>query len=313
MSRPAIVLDCDPGLDDAIAILCATRYADLVAITTVAGNVSLDKTTRNALVVCRLAGIEVPVHAGAAEALVPHLHTAADVHGESGLGGTVDIEPDREPASTDAPGALCALARERDDLHLVALGPLTNVALAIRRDPSFVSRLRSLTIMGGSTTGGNITAAAEFNIFVDPEAAAIVFDSGVPVRTVPLDCTHQVVAQAQHAAALRDAATPTAGFVADLLDHYGRLGAAIDLAGQGALHDPCAVLSVVHPELFGFVPQRLDIELDGRLTRGMTVVDARPSVQPHEHNAHLAHSVDARRVLQLILGAAIDPHGPPAA
>jgi inosine-uridine nucleoside N-ribohydrolase len=311
MSRPAIVLDCDPGLDDAIAILCAARYADLVAITTVAGNVSLDKTTRNALVVCHLAGIDVPVHAGAAEALVPHQHGAADVHGESGLGGEVDIETGREPASTDAPGALCALARARDDLHLVAVGPLTNVALAIRRDPSFAARLRSLTIMGGAATGGNVTAAAEFNIFIDPEAAAIVFDSGVPVRTVPLDCTHQVVARAHHAARLREAATPTATFVADLLDHYGRLGAAIDLAGLGALHDPCAVLSVVHPELFGFVPRKVDIELDGQRTRGMTVLDTRPRVRPHEQNAHMALSVDAGRVLRLILEAAIDPHGSP--
>jgi inosine-uridine nucleoside N-ribohydrolase len=311
MSRPAIVLDCDPGLDDAIAILCAARFADLVAITTVTGNVSIDKTTRNALVVCRLAGIDVPVHAGAAEALVPHQHGAAEVHGESGLGGDVDIDPGCGPASSDAPGALCALARERDDLHLVAVGPLTNVALAIRRDPSFAARLRSLTIMGGAVTGGNVTSAAEFNIFIDPEAAAIVFDSGVPIRTVPLDCTHQVVARAHHATALREAATPTATFVADLLGHYGRLGAAIGLAGLGALHDPCAVLSVVHPELFGFLPRRVDIELDGRLTRGMTVVDARPSVRDDEQNALVALSVDAGRVLRLVLAAAVDPHGPP--
>lgn len=309
MTRPAIVLDCDPGVDDAFAILAAARVAELVAITTVNGNVSLAKTTRNALAIVELAGLDVPVHAGAATPLVPHDLDASTVHGASGLGDVAIAEPTRTVASDDAVGALVDIVRARDDIHLVAVGPLTNVALAIRRDPTFASRLRSLTVMGGASTGGNVTAAAEFNIHVDPEAAAIVFDAGARVRLLPLDLTHQVIARAAHVAQLRAAATPTGDFAADLLERYDRLGTAAQVTGLGALHDPCAVLAVSNPEWFGFVPRRIDIELDGRLTRGMTVVDARARVTAAEQNALMGCTVDADRVMRMIVTAAIDPKG----
>jgi inosine-uridine nucleoside N-ribohydrolase len=311
VTRPAIVLDCDPGIDDAMAILTAARYSDLVAITTVNGNVSLAKTTRNALVVAELAGLDVPVHRGSAEPLVPHVVDAAHVHGDTGLGAGVDLDVTRDIAGDDAVGYLVDTARARDDIHLVAVGPLTNVALAIRRDPSFASRLRSLTIMGGSASGGNVTAAAEFNIYVDPEAAAIVFGCGIAIRTIPLDLTRHVVARTAHVDQLAAAGTPTADFVAGLLAHYGRVAGDPRVPGPGALHDPCAVLSVTNPELFGLVPRRVDIELDGRHTRGMTVVDSRPRVAPEDHNAHFGYTVDAPRVLRMITDAAIDPRARP--
>lgn len=309
MTRAAIVLDCDPGLDDAVAILTARRYADLVAITTVNGNVSLDKTTRNALVVAQIADIDVPVHAGCAQPLVPHTLDASHVHGQSGLGADVSIELTRAVVSDDAVGFLVDLVQARDDIHLVAVGPLTNVALAIRRDPSFASRLRSLTIMGGAACGGNVTATAEFNIYIDPEAAAIVFASGVIVRTIPLDLTRHVIAQAEQVAQLRAAGTATSQFIADLLAHYGRIGATAKVPALGALHDPCAVLAVTNPELFGLVPRRVDIELDGQHTRGMTVVDSRPSVEAAEQNALVGYTVDSARVLRMIIDASIDPRG----
>jgi inosine-uridine nucleoside N-ribohydrolase len=305
------VLDCDPGLDDAVAMLTANRYADLVAITTVNGNVSLDKTTRNALVVAQVAGIDVPVHAGSAEPLVPHTLDASHVHGPSGLGGDVVIEPTRSVDSDDAVGFLVELVKQRTDIHLVAVGPLTNVALAMRRDPSFASRLRSLTIMGGAACGGNVTAAAEFNIYIDPEAAAIVFASGVPVRTIPLDLTRHVIAQKEHVEQLHAADTTTSRFIADLLAHYGRIGTTAKVPALGALHDPCAVLAVTNPELFGLVPRRVDIELDGAHTRGMTVVDSRPSVTADEQNALVGYSVDAPRVMRMIIAASIDPRPNP--
>lgn len=307
MTRPCVVLDCDPGLDDAIAILVAARYAELVAITTVNGNVSLDKTTRNALVVTQIAGLDVPVHRGSAEPLVPHVLDASHVHGDTGLGDGVGIELTRKIASDDAVGYLLEVVRERDDIHLVAVGPLTNVALAIRRDPTFATRLRSLTIMGGSAAGGNVTAAAEFNVYVDPEAAAIVFGCGIVVRTIPLDLTHQVIATAEHIGQLRAAATPTASFVADLLAHYDRIAPRARVPALGALHDPCAVLAVTNPDLFGLRPRLVDIELDGRHTRGMTVVDARPGVEPHRQNARFGYCVDAPRVLRMIIDASIEP------
>ena len=251
MTRPAVVLDCDPGVDDAIAILTAARYANVVAITTVNGNVAVDKTTCNALRVAQLAELDAPVHGGAATPLVAAPHDAAHVHADDGLANVELPPPCHDRASTDAVGFLLDITRQRDDIHLVASGPLTNLALAARTDPEFVHRLASLTIMGGGVGVGNVTAAAEFNIWADPEAAAIVF-------------------------------------------------------GAGAMHDPCAVLAVTHPQLFGFVARRVDIELTGTHTRGMTVVDERPSSKAPA-NAAVAYTVDAHAALQLILDAAVEP------
>ena len=199
MTRTPIVLDCDPGLDDVVAILTAARYADLVGITTVCGNSSLANTTRNALHVVELVGLDLPVHSGAASPLVAPLHDARHIHGESGLGGHVPTVS-RTVDGDDAAGWLCDLTRRRSDIHLVAVGPLTNVALAIRRDPGFAGRLAGLTIMGGGVNKGNVTAVAEFNIWADPEAAAVVFDSEITVRMAPLDLTLQVLMTEPHVA-----------------------------------------------------------------------------------------------------------------
>jgi inosine-uridine nucleoside N-ribohydrolase len=318
MTRPAIVLDCDPGVDDAFAILTAARYADLVAITTVNGNVSVDKTTRNALIVTQIAGIDVPVRRGAAVPLVAPVMGATRVHGETGLGEATLPALEREPASGHAVDFLLDITRRRDDIHLVAVGPLTNVALAVRTDPGFAARLAGLTVMGGAVGMGNVTATAEFNIWCDPEAAAIVYDAGIPVRTIPLDLTHRVRAGRAQVQELRAAATPSAQFAADLFDHYGHVppGEVTDAAdaerragitGSGAIHDPCAVLSVTHPELFDLVDRRLDVELHGRHTRGMTVVDQRGVPLDQPLNARVGQQVDADAVLRLILDASIEP------
>jgi inosine-uridine nucleoside N-ribohydrolase len=306
MTRPAIVLDCDPGHDDAVAILAASKYADLVALTTVCGNSSLDNTTRNALAVLEIAGIDVEVHRGAATPLVTEFRDAAHIHGASGLGG-VEPTTTREPASDDASGYLLDLTRTRDDIELVAVGPLTNVALAIRRDPGFVSRLAGLTIMGGGAGMGNVTATAEFNIWCDPEAAAVVFESGVNVRMVPLNLTTRVLIDGGHVAQLRTAATPTSSFIADLLDFYMARQREWGSENGGAVHDACAVLSVTHPELFDLVERRVDIELAGVHTRGMTVVDERASTPVKPRNARVAYEARAAEVLALIVGATIDP------
>jgi inosine-uridine nucleoside N-ribohydrolase len=306
MVRPAIVLDCDPGLDDAVAIMAAARYADLIGVTTVCGNSSLDNTTRNALAVLELAAVEAEVHRGAAAPLVAPFHSAAHIHGESGLGSTVPSTT-RSAASNDASGYLLDVTRDRSDVELVAVGPLTNVALAIRRDPDFVHRLAGLTIMGGGAGMGNVTAAAEFNVWADPEAASIVFESGVTVRMVPLNLTTKVLMTSDRIAALRDAATPTASFIADLLDYYSDRQRASGNERGGAVHDPCAVLSVTHPELFDFVARRVDVELAGSHTRGMTVVDERRAPPERICNASVAYGAKASEVLSLIVDAAITP------
>jgi inosine-uridine nucleoside N-ribohydrolase len=306
MARPAIVLDCDPGLDDAVAIMAAARYADLIGVTTVCGNSSLDNTTRNALAVLELAAVDADVHRGAAAPLVAPFHSAAHIHGESGLGSTVPSTT-RSAASNDASGYLVDVTRDRSDVELVAVGPLTNVALAIRRDPDFVHRLAGLTIMGGGAGMGNVTAAAEFNIWADPEAASMVFESGVTVRMVPLNLTTKVLMTGDRIAALRNAATPTASFIADLLDYYSDRQRASGSERGGAVHDPCAVLSVTHPELFDFVERRVDVELTGTYTRGMTVVDERQASPERLRNASVAYDARAPEVLSLIVDAAITP------
>jgi len=301
--RPRIILDCDPGVDDTLAILTAARYGDLVGITTVNGNVSIDHTTRNALAVTQIAHLDIPVHRGAERPLIAPVHGATRVHGITGFGAVEHPELCRSEASDDAVGYLLDMSRSHDDIDLVAIGPLTNIALAIRRDPGFVSRLRSLTLMGGAANGlGNVTAVAEFNIWADPESAAIVFDAGIMPTLIPLNLTHQVMADRRTIEQLLAAATTTSALAADLLGHT--IGITVD--GNTAMHDPCAVLAVTHPHLFGLHPRHVDVELTGSHTRGMTVIDDR-RYNSSPPNALVGYDVDHTAALELIVDACRDP------
>ena len=301
--RPSIILDCDPGVDDTLAILTAARYGDLLGITTVNGNVTVDHTTRNALTVTQIADLDIPVHRGADRPLLAPVHGATRVHGVTGFGVFEHPELRRREASDDAVGYLLDMSRTRDDIDLIAVGPLTNLALAIRRDPGFVSRLRSLTIMGGAANGlGNVTAVAEFNIWADPESAAIVFDAAIAPTLIPLNLTHQVMADRETIDQLRAAATATSALAADLLCHT--IGIAVD--GNAAMHDPCAVLAVTHPQLFGVHPRHVAIELTGSHTRGMTVVDERRH-NSSPPNALVGYDVDHTAALDLIVDACREP------
>ena len=301
--RPKIILDCDPGVDDSLAILTAARYGDLVGITTVNGNVSLEHTTRNALAVAQIAQLHVPIHRGADRPLVAPVHGATRVHGATGFGMVEHPELHRGETSTDATGYLLEMSRTHADLDLIAVGPLTNIALAIRRDPGFVARLRSLTIMGGAAHGmGNVTASAEFNIWADPEAAAIVFDAGATPTLIPLNLTLQVTADHGTIAQLRAEPTPTATLAADLLAHTTGVG----VDGTAALHDPCAVLAITHPDLFGVRARHVAIELNGTHTRGMTVVDERRHGIA-EPNALVGYDADTAAVVALIVAACRQP------
>lgn len=301
--RARIILDCDPGVDDTIAILTAARYGDLIGITTVNGNVSVDHTTRNALAVTQIAQLDVPVHRGADRPLVSPVQGATRVHGVTGFGAVEHPELSRSEASDDAVGYLLDMSRSHDDIDLIAIGPLTNIALAIGRDPTFISRWRSLTIMGGAAHGlGNVTAVAEFNIWADPEAAAIVFDAGSMPTVIPLNLTHQVMAGRATIDQLLAAATPTALLSADLLGHT--IGVMVD--GNTAMHDPCAVLAITHTALFGLRPRRVDVELTGAHTRGMTVIDDR-RFSTATPNALVGYDVDHTTALELIVDACTDP------
>ena len=306
--RPRIVLDCDPGLDDAIAILTAGHFGELVGITTVNGNVGIDHTTHNALVTAQIANLDVPVHRGAARPLIAPTMDAARIHGATGLGDVALPELTRAVDSEDAVAFLCDTARSVDDLHLVAVGPLTNVALALRRDPDLRSRLAGLTIMGGGAHAGNVTPVAEFNVWADPEAAAITFNEAAPLTMVGLDVTHRVLLGGDEAARMRSAGTPAADFAAALLDYaYARCR---EFGLEAApVHDATAIIAVTHPHLFRRSSHPVTVELRGEHTRGMTVTDMRPPAAIAAAPAPPVHDIvwdaDAEAVIELIVEAVI--------
>jgi inosine-uridine nucleoside N-ribohydrolase len=299
VAGPAVVIDCDPGHDDFLAILLAQRFASLRGITTVAGNSSLANTTRNACIAADMCGFRGPVVAGAAGPLLGEPRFAEHVHGASGLEGPEPPPVVRAPDDGDAGSFLIDTCGP--GTWLIATGPLTNVALAIRRDPGFATRLAGISVMGGSTSFGNMTPVAEFNIWADPEAASMVFNSGARLRLIGLNVTHTVLVGSPFVQRIRQLGSPAARFVGDLLDAFVSLyGKMSRQPGFAPIHDACALLWVTHPELFGSVSARVDIELAGAFTRGMTVVDLREVPDLTAANADVAVSADGGRVLDLL-------------
>jgi len=305
-----MIIDCDPGHDDAVMLVLAHRHADVVGITTVSGNAPIEATTMNALLLAQLLDWDVPVHAGAARPILAEPVHAPEVHGESGMEGAVLPPLTRLAAEHDAVSFLVEATRSEEGLWLVATGPLTNVALALRADPHLAERLAGISLMGGSASVGNVTAAAEFNVWADPEAAAITFASGCPVRMSGLDVTHQVLVDAAFAARVRAVGTPVAAVVADLfvheLDRYGTYATATPFP---PLHDPVALLVVTHPHLFERRAVPIAVETSGALTRGMTVVDRRSRTRSGDDPAagpittEWVHTADADAVLDLVVEA----------
>ena len=305
LAPPRLVLDCDPGHDDAVAIVVAARYADVAGITTVAGNAPLDRTTHNALVVRDLLGIDVPVHAGSSRPLLREPHSAAFVHGESGLDGADLPAPTTPLDGDDAIGFIVDTCRSVDDVWLVPVGPLTNIALALRAAPDIAGRIAGISLMGGGTFG-NRTPTAEFNVWADPEAAAIVFGYGGPLVMAGLDVTHQLQATPERIAEIDALPGVLAGVLADLLrffsDNYRTRHDPGSMRGA-AVHDPLAVLALTHPELFGRMPRHVSIETRGEHTRGMTVIDQRAITARAEPNCDVLTTVDDDRAFALLLDA----------
>ena len=296
-----IILDCDPGIDDAFAIAFAWGHPDLEirGITTVAGNVSLEKTTTNALRVCEFLGADrLPVVAGSPRPLLRPPLTAHGSHGESGLAGARLPPPTTGPHGGHAVDYLIeTIGAAPGEITLVATGPLTNVALAVRRRPDIVTQVRDFVIMGGSAGRGNVTPAAEFNIAVDPEAAAIVFGAGWTVTMVGLDVTLQ--ARADPAIKQR---LGTLGRLADdlLLPCLTEYATTPGL-GDPAVHDVCAVAHVASSGLLSCVPAAVEVETVGRWTSGMTVTDFR--APPQECNALVAMEIDVPAFWDVVLEA----------
>lgn len=299
-----LLLDCDPGHDDAIAIITALRHGELLGVTTVSGNVGLDLTTRNALITTQIVGAEVPVHSGAPRPLVAEPFHAEFIHGKSGLDGPELPSLEREVSGNDAVGYIIDTVRSRQGVWLVAIGPLTNIALALRCAPDIAGRVAGIAIMGGGLSFGNVTAAAEFNILADPEAADIVFSA--PLRRVlaPLDLTHQLLLGDEDSARFRETGTAAGAFVADLLGFYSDAYARrFSGRREGPLHDPCAVLAVTHPELFEREAMNVRIELRGEHTRGMTLADRRNVRSDLPRDTEVLTRIDAARARELLLEA----------
>jgi purine nucleosidase len=293
-----IILDCDPGIDDALAIAFAHGHPDirLLGITTVAGNVGLTRTTQNALAVSEFIGAGgTPVTAGCATPLVRPALDARQVHGESGLGGARLPAPVQEPAPGHAIDYIIDTASATPgEITLVATGPLTNIAMAVRKEPRLVHWVKDFVIMGGSAGRGNVTPAAEYNIWADPEAAAAVFTAGWTVTVLGLDVTLKTLATPATLARMGELGSLGAELLLPALEQY-RSGSE---PGGPAVHDVCAVVYVAEPALFGLVPARVEVETAGRLTSGMTVTDFGAG----NRNALVATRIDTERFWELTLG-----------
>lgn len=273
-----ILIDCDPGHDDAIAIMLAhgDPGVELVAITTVGGNQTLDKVTHNARVVATVCGMtDVPIAAGSAVPLVRPIRTAAAIHGESGLDGPVLPEPTVPLDDRHAVDLIIdtVMSNPPGSITLVPTAPLTNIALAVRKQPAIVDRVAEVVLMGGGYSKGNVTPAAEFNIAVDPEAAQAVFAAPWKVTMIGLDLTHQALATTQVQQRIAAIGTPPARFVTELLENYGSNYRAAQGFGAPPVHDPCAVARVIDPSVMTVRPAHVEVELAGRHTTGMTVCD----------------------------------------
>jgi inosine-uridine nucleoside N-ribohydrolase len=306
MNPTPVILDVDPGHDDAVALMLACGHPglDLLAVTTVAGNVPLEKTTRNALRVLSLVGCtDVPVGAGASEPLARPLHTAEDIHGKSGLDGPEEIpESTFEPDERGAVELIAATLRTSPEpVTLVPVGPLTNIATFLREHPELRDRIARISLMGGSIGLGNTTPAAEFNIYVDPEAAREVFESGLPITMSGLDVTHQADAGPDERERLR-ATGRVGGVVAGFLDFFSTAYEGVFGFDAPPLHDPVAVAAVIEPGLLKTRPMRVDIECESDLTRGETVCDFY-GVTGKEPNVAVGVELDREGFFKLLYGA----------
>jgi inosine-uridine nucleoside N-ribohydrolase len=298
MTPEPILIDCDPGHDDAIALLLAlaSPELELVGVTTVAGNQTLEKTTANAIRVLDFVGRDdVLVARGADRPLLREPFVAAYVHGETGLDGPDLPPPQREPIALHA---VDFLAEHVDGATLVPIGPLTNVALLLEQYPQ--ARPKRIVLMGGAIGLGNVTPAAEFNIWADPEAAARVFASGIELTMIGLDVTHQALLMNEDAERLR-ASGRTGKMVAELYDFFHRFHADVYGFGGSPIHDAVALAYVFRPDLVETKHCQVAVECDSELTRGRTVVDFWNRTGEAVPNAHVGVGVDARGFIELLL------------
>lgn len=288
-----VIIDCDPGHDDALAILIAAKHLDVLGITTVGGNASIENVTRNALCVVELGGLDrIPVARGMAQPLVSAVHHAKSVHGESGLDGHSFPAPTTPLHAKDGVAFIIDTVMATEGITLVPTGPLTNVATALRLEPRIRQRIVEISLMGGSATWGNANAVAEFNVWCDPEAAHVTFTSGIPIRMAGLNLTWQTGAGELETRQIRQLGNPVAAAVANLLEFYRAAVHQASGAAGAALHDICAVVPLIDGRIIDYRPMHVAIELRGEHTRGMTVCDYRQSPPAAPANVQVGMNLD---------------------
>jgi len=302
-----LIIDCDPGQDDCINLFLAlppTNLYEVLGITVVAGNVSLDKVSRNARLICELSNrFDIPVYEGCDAPLEISLVTAEEVHSDEGLEGIEIFEPKIKAQDKHAVDFIIdeLMAAENGEITLVPTGPLTNIASAIKKEPLIVDKIAEIVLMGGAMReGGNITPSAEFNIFVDPKAAQIVFSSECKITVFGLDVTHQVLSSFEVLERIKAIKNNVAQSAYNLLTCYGRFDAE-KYGNDGApLHDPCTMAYILKPDLFEFKQCNVRVEVQSELTRGHTSVDFWNSTSLPQ-NSFWAHKVDTEGFFDLLI------------
>ena len=306
MQRRKIIIDTDPGQDDAAAIMLALASPDeleVLGLCAVAGNVPLSLTSRNVRIVCELCGRrDIPIYEGAKHPILRKQVTAEHVHGRTGLDGAELPEPTMTVEPQHAVDFIVetVMREPAGSVTLCTLGPLTNVALALQMEPEIAGRVRELVMMGGGFfEGGNITPAAEFNVYVDPEAAAAVFGSGIPIVMMPLDVTHQLLTRKDRIERIAALGTRSAQVLVDWLAFFERFDEEKYGSDGGPLHDPTVIAYLLKPELFSGRHCNVEIETQSDLTVGMTVVDWW-RVSGRKPNAMVMRNVDADGFFDLL-------------
>jgi pyrimidine-specific ribonucleoside hydrolase len=304
MKKLPVIIDCDPGHDDAVMLMLAVGCGlfDIKAITTSAGNQTQAKTLKNALKLKALLEVDIPVYKGCDKPLFRELIIADYVHGEMGMDGPILAEPVIEAESLSAIEAIAKILTDSPEkVTLVPTGPLTNIATFLLAYPHLKSKIERISLMGGGAFRGNMTPTAEFNIYVDPEAAAVVFNAGVPITMCGLDVTHKALVFQEDIELFRALGNKTGKVIAELMDFFSIFyrKERTELNGGAALHDPCAIAWLIDPSMFQSKACYVDVELTGKLTLGTTVVDFF-DVLKKKPNVDFVYDIDRKKYIKLI-------------
>ncbi len=307
MNKIPIIIDCDPGHDDALMLMLAfgSGRFDVKAISTSAGNQTQDKTLQNTLKLLTLMDIKVPVYRGCEKPMLRELVIADQVHGESGLDGpALPIPNFKEESLTAVEGIANILANSADKITIVPTGPLTNIGILLLQYPHLKSKIERISLMGGGAFRGNMSPLAEFNIFVDPEAAAIVFGAGIPITMAGLDVTHKALIFEKDIQLFRSIGNHTGRVASDLLDFFSKFYREnrLELDGGAALHDPCAIAWLLAPEIFKSKPCYVTVETKGEFTTGTTVVDFY-NILKQKPNVELLYDIDREAYVKMLYAA----------